>query len=144
LSGGQAWWEQILKQIRECDVFILSPESLDSVACKRELSYAMDLGKPILPILVADDVSINLLSPELSKIQFVDYRKQDRKAAIRLAKAISTVSLATPAGSAYFLPRGANTRIEAICYYYDRSKRIFNTIEFKTALNIGQFQHLSF
>ncbi|MCX7111260.1 MAG: toll/interleukin-1 receptor domain-containing protein [Proteobacteria bacterium] len=34
LSGGQAWWEQVLKQIRDCDVFILilSPESLDSVA----------------------------------------------------------------------------------------------------------------
>ena len=93
LSGGQAWWEQILKQIRDCDVFIfiLSPESLDSVACKREYGYAVELGKPILPILVADDVSTNLLPPELSKIQFVDYRQQDRKAAFRLAKSIAIV-----------------------------------------------------
>ncbi|MEI7868659.1 MAG: toll/interleukin-1 receptor domain-containing protein [Candidatus Methylumidiphilus sp.] len=93
LSGGQAWWEQILKQIRDCDVFILilSPESLDSVACKREYGYAVDLGKPTLPILVADGVSTNLLPPELSKIQFVDYRQQDRKAAFRLAKSIAIV-----------------------------------------------------
>ena len=39
LSGGHQWWEEILKQIRECDVFIfiLSPESLDSIAVLRVL-----------------------------------------------------------------------------------------------------------
>ena len=38
LAGGQAWWDQILGVIRECDVFLfaLAPESLDSSACKRE------------------------------------------------------------------------------------------------------------
>ena len=83
LSGGQAWWEQILGEIRDCDVliFLLAPESLDSVACKLEYTYAADLGKPILPILVSEGVSTNLLPPALSKVQFVDFRQQDRSAA---------------------------------------------------------------
>ena len=93
LSGGHQWWEEILKQIRECDVFIyiLSPELLDSMACKRELDYANNLGKPILPVLVTDGISTNLLPPALSQIQFVDYRDQDRNVGIRLAKAIASV-----------------------------------------------------
>src|ERR1700754_2346888 len=76
LGGGQAWWDQILARVRGCDlfVFVLAPESLDSTACKREYGYAVELGKPILPVLVSEGVSIHLLPPALSQIQFVDYR----------------------------------------------------------------------
>jgi hypothetical protein len=95
LTGGQVWWDQILAKVRDCDVFIfvLNPEALKSTACKREYSYAHDLGKPILPVLVAEGVRTNLLPSALSQIQFVDYLKQDRDAAIRLARALT----ATPA-----------------------------------------------
>ena len=50
LSGGQAWWDQILAEIRNCDVFVfvLTTESLNSEACKREYKYAGALGKTIL------------------------------------------------------------------------------------------------
>ncbi len=91
ISGGQSWWNQILGKIRESDVFVfvLDPEALNSTACKREYVYAADLGKPILPILAANDVSTNLLPPALSKIQFVDYRNTDREAAFRLARAFN-------------------------------------------------------
>ena len=36
LSGGQVCWDQILKQIRDCDVFVyvLTPALLDSIACR--------------------------------------------------------------------------------------------------------------
>ena len=90
LTGGQAWWEQILEKIRECGLFVisLSPHVLDSHACKLEWIYAHALGKTILPILVADDVSMNLLPPELSKLQYVDYRSQDKNAAFSLNKAL--------------------------------------------------------
>lgn len=93
LSGGQAWWEQILEKIRKCDVFIfvLNPQALESAACKSEYRYAADLCKPILPVLVSDDVKINLLPSALSRIQFVDYRKRDRKAAFRLARALGAL-----------------------------------------------------
>jgi len=94
LSGGQAWWDQILAKIRDCDVFvfILDPESLKSTACKREYGYAADLGKPILPVLVSKEVSTNLLPPALSQIQFVDYRDLDRDAAFCLARSYTTIS----------------------------------------------------
>ena len=98
LSGGQAWWEQILERIRDCDVFILvtNPATLDSAACKREYGYAADLGKPILPILVSDEVKVNLLPPALSRIQFVDYLKRDSDAAFRLARALADVPASGP------------------------------------------------
>ena len=98
LSGGHAWWSQIIGRVRECDVFvfILDPDSLDSTACQREYGYAADLGKRILPVLVSGAVSTNLLPPALSQIQFVDYRAQDRDAVLRLAKALAALPPPTP------------------------------------------------
>ncbi len=93
LSGGQAWWDQILARVLDCHVFVfvLSQESLSSIACKREYGYAADLGKPILPVAVSGGVSTNLLPPALAQIQFVDYREQDRDAAFRLARALTSL-----------------------------------------------------
>lgn len=93
LSGGQAWWDHILENIRNSDVFVfvLNPESLSSSACALEYNYAADLGKTILPVLISEGISTNLLPPALSKIQFVDYQKQDRDAVLRLAKAITNI-----------------------------------------------------
>lgn len=98
LSGGQAWWDQILEKVRGCDlfVFVLDPAALASTACKREYRYAAGLGKPRLPVLVADGVSTNLLPPELSEIQFVDYRTRDHKAALELVKAMAVVPAPKP------------------------------------------------
>jgi len=101
LSGGKVWWDHILKKILECDLFVyvLSPNSLDSYACKSELSYAIALNKRILPVLVSDDVSINLLPSNLSIIQHVDYRLQDKYAILSLIKALQNLpaTIAMPA-----------------------------------------------
>ena len=93
LSGGQAWWDQILAKIRDSDifVFVLEPESLNSTACRREYRYALDLAKPILPVLASNEVSTNLLPTALSQIQFVKYHKSNREAVIRLARAFNTI-----------------------------------------------------
>ena len=93
LPGGKVWWDHVLTQIHECDLFVyaLSPSSLDSYACKNECSYAFALNKTILPVLVSEGVSVNLLPSNLSTIQYVDYRPQDRQAAISLAKAVQNV-----------------------------------------------------
>ena len=90
LRGGQVWWDHILAKVRECDVFVfvLTSKALNSTACLRECGYAADLGKPIIPVLVADGISTALLPPVLSQIQLVDYRGQDRNALRRLAGAI--------------------------------------------------------
>ena len=96
LTGGQAWWNQILESVRSCDVFVfvLTPNSLRSTACMAEYGYAAALRRPILPVLVADGVSTNLLPPALSQIQFVDYRHQERSSGLKLARALATIPAA--------------------------------------------------
>jgi hypothetical protein len=92
LTGGQRWWDSILANMRESDIFIcaLSPEYWDSEACKSELSYAVHLGKAILPVLVADGINLNLLSAPLNEIQVTDYRGRDKGAAFALIRCIHT------------------------------------------------------
>ena len=94
LSGGQIWWNEILQEIRNCDVFVfaLSQDTLQSEACRSEFKYASDLEKTILPVLVAEDVPLDDLPPELSTIQFLDYVKQDKNAALKLSRSLSKIS----------------------------------------------------
>ncbi|HET9525172.1 MAG TPA: TIR domain-containing protein [Pyrinomonadaceae bacterium] len=98
LTGGQRWWDNILTSIRECDIFIfaLSKESWDSEACQSELAYVVELGKPILPVLVADNIHLSLLSAPLNEIQVTNYLQRDKAAAFSLLKAINSSPAAPP------------------------------------------------
>ena len=98
LTGGQRWWDNILANIRDCEIFIfaLSPESWESEACRSELSYVCGLGKPILPVLVSDGINLNLLSAPLHEIQVTDYRARDKGAAFSLLKALNSASACPP------------------------------------------------
>lgn len=90
LTGGQRWWDNILSNIRECEVFIfsLSVESWDSEACRSELNYAVQLGKTILPVLIAEGININLLPPPLSEIQVMNYRNGDKDSVFALVRSV--------------------------------------------------------
>ena len=98
LTGGQKWWLNILANIRECDIFIfaLSPDSWDSEACKSELGYVRQLGKTILPVLVADGINLNLLPAPLHEIQVTDYRRCDKEAAFALVRSINAAPPSPP------------------------------------------------
>ena len=89
LRGGQNWWREVLDQIARCDVLVcaLSEASLSSVACHRERAWAVDLGKPILP--VALQRVTQALPRELSSIQIVDYSTPSEDAAFDLAAALA-------------------------------------------------------
>jgi hypothetical protein len=54
ITGGDDWWQTILTEIEAADVFIfaLSPQSTNSEACKTEFQYALDLKKPLLPVML--------------------------------------------------------------------------------------------
>jgi hypothetical protein len=96
LAGGQLWWEQILKEIRGCEIFVVvmsKASVVDSLACKLEFQYAADLQKPILPVLVAEDVSVSLLPAELQKVQFVNYQHRDINSIKALARALQALPL---------------------------------------------------
>ncbi len=88
LHGGQSWWDEILRQIGECDAFvaIVSRDALNSVACQRELEWALALGKPVLPVAV--EHLVRALPRELSTRQIVDYSEPGENAAYALAGAL--------------------------------------------------------
>lgn len=98
LTGGQAWWEKILANIRDADIFIfgLSSESLESEACKSELNYAVDLHKRIVPILLSQDVNLSLLPHPLGEIQVTPYLSSGKESVFALLKAINSMPLAPP------------------------------------------------
>ena len=96
--GGQDWWEEILRRIADCDVFIsiISRQALDSVACARELDWAVELGKPVLSVAV--EPPPKALPRRFSTRQIVDYSDPgDRdRAALRLAQGLAALPAAPP------------------------------------------------
>jgi tetratricopeptide (TPR) repeat protein len=96
LRGGQTWWEEILRRIGNCDVFvaIVSGHTVNSVACKRELEWALALNKPVLPLAV--ERHPDALPRTLSMRQIIDYSQSGREAAFALAGALGTLPPAPP------------------------------------------------
>src|SRR5262249_32116372 len=79
LEGGQPWWDTVLSEIRKSEIFVtaLTPESLESQACQRELRYALDLKRPVLPIRLSAAVRPEFLPSHIHELQVVDYFEQD-------------------------------------------------------------------
>jgi hypothetical protein len=78
LGGGEEWWQEILDQIRRCEVFVLalSDHSMASRPCRAELDYAQALGVPVLPVQVGDIASLRTLP--IAERQIVDFRERAR------------------------------------------------------------------
>jgi len=98
LHGGQDWWEEILRQIAGCDVFIaiISHEAQNSTACQRELEWAEKLGKPLLPVAVQPVPKA--LTGRLVRLHIIDYSSPaDRdRAALTLAAGLATLPASPP------------------------------------------------
>ncbi|MEL6400209.1 MAG: TIR domain-containing protein [Cyanobacteria bacterium J06626_4] len=73
LQPGADFPQAILQGIEQADnlVYLLSPASLESSYCQRELSYAIALNKRIIPILVSP-VEAATCPPELSDLHYID------------------------------------------------------------------------
>jgi hypothetical protein len=97
LQGGQVWWDNILHQIRQADTFIaaVSRSSLKSQACQVERQYAMQLGKPILPLTV-EPLNAETLPSDISRLEIVDYSRPDESTAYRLIGAINRLPSPPP------------------------------------------------
>lgn len=99
LRGGQSWWDNILDNIRQCDIYIfaMTAEALESTACKREMDYARALNKTALPVLIEKSVSIALMPRYLSKVQFVDYTEAGHKNTVfALIKSLNALPASSP------------------------------------------------
>ncbi len=97
LTGGQVWWNAILAQIRSCDLFLvaLSPDSLRSRACASELDYAVQLDRPLLPVMLRQ-VAVQLTPQVIADTQIVDYRTRSVDAAIALISVVAGRPAAPP------------------------------------------------
>ncbi len=90
LDGGQNWWNKILQEIRNRDLFIfaLSPDSSESDACRAEYKYAVSLNKSILPVKITEKVPVDAFPTSLSEIQFINYSESSYDSLLRLSRAI--------------------------------------------------------
>ena len=88
LGGGESWWNKILEQIRDCEVFIvaLSNHWLQSKPSQAELRYAKALNRPILPVRIGDIDSMRV-NP-LAALQIIDYRDPTVDAGIQLVTGV--------------------------------------------------------
>jgi hypothetical protein len=97
LDGGESWWAAILEQIRGCQVFVfvVSPDSLTSRACRAELDYALALSRPLLPVMVRQ-VDLQQAVNAISDAQVVDLRERTPDAVIALLAGLASLPLPPP------------------------------------------------
>ena len=71
LYAGQDWWKEILRRLEWCEVFLylLSPDSVTSQYCRRELELALRLKRDIIPVLITRDT---VLPENMRDWQYVD------------------------------------------------------------------------
>ncbi len=91
LQVGDHWWDTILEQIEQCDVFVfaISQRALRSIPCQRERAYAAALGKPMLLIQVG---ALTAVPTEYATIQFEDFSKGDPLTLIDLIGGINRLT----------------------------------------------------
>lgn len=74
LYAGQQWWKEILRRLdwSEGFIYLLSPESVQSEYCLKELEIAQQLQRPIIPVLIHPETQI---PDEISDLHYVDITK---------------------------------------------------------------------
>jgi len=75
IPAASDWFTEIKQGIEETDavIFVLSPEWVKSNECRKEMNYAVEMGKRLFPILYIP-VDPKDVPPELSKINWVYMR----------------------------------------------------------------------
>jgi len=75
---GSEWWEEIQVGIEVADtfIFVLSPDSVSSDVCKKELEHAIQHSKRLVPV-VCEEVNPKDVHPELAKINWIFLRPDD-------------------------------------------------------------------
>lgn len=71
LYAGQHWWKEIMRRLDWCDVFIylLSPDSVNSIYCRKELEVARQLERDIIPVLINAET---VIPEDLQEFHYVD------------------------------------------------------------------------
>ncbi|MEP7135552.1 MAG: COR domain-containing protein [Chloroflexota bacterium] len=81
LKGGHDWQKEIQQGIKRCDFFIviLSPNSVDREWVIKEITYANEYKKKIVPLMLKEcERPISIIEK-----QYIDFEKQTQKAAMK-------------------------------------------------------------
>jgi hypothetical protein len=72
------WWREIEKGIEEADIFLflLSPDSIQSDVCKKEIGHAVKNGKRLIPVVIRD-VQAGEVPSELRPLNWIFLREID-------------------------------------------------------------------
>ncbi len=72
LLPGQDWKAELLRAVTVCDAFLyaLSPESVESEWCQWEFAQAVQMGKPIIPVLLQARTQ---LPDAIRRFQYADF-----------------------------------------------------------------------
>jgi WD40 repeat protein len=78
IPPGADWDEEVARGIEAADafVFVLGPDSVESVECGRELGRAVEHAKRLFPLLHRD-VEPDAVPPALRPVQWIDVREDD-------------------------------------------------------------------
>ncbi|MHB8626306.1 MAG: SUMF1/EgtB/PvdO family nonheme iron enzyme [Aggregatilineales bacterium] len=98
LETGQQWWDEILKDIRECSIFLyaLSPEYLDSYPCELEHEYAEALNRHLLPVMIKH-VDFQQVPSEIALSQVLDFTDlNSREPFTKLVRALNHLAQQPP------------------------------------------------
>jgi hypothetical protein len=81
IKGGQDWRREIQQGIKLCEFFlvVLTPESVESEWVNREIIFAMEYKKQIIPLYLKQcERPISIIER-----QYINFGNQTRKAAIK-------------------------------------------------------------
>ena len=97
LTGGQLWWDEILAQLRTCNLVVLavSQASLRSEACLAEVRYAVALQRPLLAVHI-DEFDLSAAPEEVRRTHVVAYQTRNPDSVKALAKAVFSIGDAGP------------------------------------------------
>jgi len=120
LHGGQIWWDEILRQVRSCNGFILavSALSLDSEACLAEWEYAVALARPFLPVRI-DATEWTAAPDRMRQSQHIDYKPDDADSVKALVRSLGGFAQAVPLPTV--LPPSPPTPLS----YHERYAKLF-------------------
>ncbi len=92
LKGGQRWWDTILDQIEAAEIFlpVVSKRFRDSGPCRRETTWAVELGLAWLPIDI-EGADPRLFRRPIADANWVRYDLKDRTSLARLSNALRSL-----------------------------------------------------
>jgi hypothetical protein len=79
IEAFEDWWIRTETLIRKADafIFVISPDSIQSAVCLKELQLAVSLNKRLAP-LVLKDVAPSDVPEYLRKLNFIDFKEDER------------------------------------------------------------------